>query len=55
MTYLDHNATSPLLPEVRAAMEPWLGVPANPGLYSPRRQPKASDHTPVVVELNDRP
>jgi len=28
--YLDHNATSPLLPEVRAAMEPWLGAPANP-------------------------
>ncbi len=28
--YLDHNATSPLLPQVRAAMEPWLGVPANP-------------------------
>lgn len=28
--YLDHNATSPLLPEVREAMEPWLGVPANP-------------------------
>ena len=30
MAYLDHNATSPLLPEVRAVMEPWLGVPANP-------------------------
>lgn len=30
MIYLDHNATSPLLPEVREAMEPWLGVPANP-------------------------
>ncbi|MCB9678527.1 MAG: aminotransferase class V-fold PLP-dependent enzyme [Alphaproteobacteria bacterium] len=30
MIYLDHNATSPLLPEVRDAMEPWLGVPANP-------------------------
>lgn len=30
MIYLDHAATSPLLPEVRAAIEPWLGVPANP-------------------------
>ncbi len=30
MIYLDHNATSPLLGEVRAAMEPWWGVPANP-------------------------
>ena len=30
MIYLDHNATSPLLPEVLEAMLPWLGVPANP-------------------------
>jgi cysteine desulfurase len=30
MVYLDHAATSPLLPEARAAMEPWWGVPANP-------------------------
>jgi cysteine desulfurase len=30
MIYLDHNATSPMHPEVRAAMEPWWGVPANP-------------------------
>jgi cysteine desulfurase len=28
--YLDHAATSPLRAEVRAAMEPWWGVPANP-------------------------
>ncbi len=28
--YLDHNATSPLLPEVLEAMRPWLGTPANP-------------------------
>lgn len=29
--YLDHAATTPLSPEARAAMEPWLGsVPANP-------------------------
>lgn len=29
--YLDTNATAPLAPEVRAAMEPWLqSVPANP-------------------------
>lgn len=30
LVYLDHNATSPLLPEVLEAMRPWLGVPANP-------------------------
>ena len=30
--YLDYNATAPLAPEVRAAMEPWLEpVPTNPG------------------------
>jgi cysteine desulfurase len=28
--YLDHNATAPLRPEVREAMLPWLGPPANP-------------------------
>ncbi|MCB9681555.1 MAG: cysteine desulfurase [Alphaproteobacteria bacterium] len=30
MIYLDHNATSPLLPEVRAMMLPWLERPTNP-------------------------
>ncbi|MCA9492548.1 MAG: aminotransferase class V-fold PLP-dependent enzyme [Myxococcales bacterium] len=29
-TYLDHAATSPLLPEVDAAMAPWRGRPVNP-------------------------
>jgi cysteine desulfurase len=28
--YLDHAATSPLLPEALEAMRPWLGAPANP-------------------------
>jgi cysteine desulfurase len=28
--YLDHHATSPLLPEVLDVMRPWLGAPANP-------------------------
>ncbi len=30
MIYLDHAATSPMLDEVRDAMWPWLGRPANP-------------------------
>lgn len=29
-TYLDYNATAPLKPSARAAMEPWLAVAANP-------------------------
>lgn len=40
MIYLDHNATSPLLPEVLEAMRPWLGVPANPA--SPHRLGQAA-------------
>lgn len=30
MVYLDHNATTPMLPAVLEAMSPWFGVPANP-------------------------
>jgi cysteine desulfurase len=30
MVYLDHNATTPMLPEVVEAMNGWFGVPANP-------------------------
>ncbi|MFT4626625.1 MAG: cysteine desulfurase [Myxococcota bacterium] len=30
MIYLDHNATAPMLPEVRDAMAPWWGRPSNP-------------------------
>ena len=35
MIYLDYQATTPLAPEVRAAMEPWLDHFANP--HSPSR------------------
>ena len=35
MIYLDYQATTPLAPEVRAAMEPWLDRFANP--HSPSR------------------
>ena len=35
MIYLDYQATTPLAPEVRAAMEPWLDHFANP--HSPHR------------------
>ena len=50
--YLDHNATSPLRPEARAAMEPWLGErgAGNPSsLHAEGRAARA-----VVDEARDR-
>lgn len=39
--YLDHAATTPLLPEVRRAMEPWLAEFGNPSsLYQEGREAK---------------
>ncbi len=46
MTYLDHNATSPLLDDVRLAMEPWLGVPTNPSSVH-----RAGQRARAAVEL----
>lgn len=43
MIYLDHNATSPLHPDVREAMEPWFGVPCNPSsIHGPGRRAAAA-------------
>ena len=42
MIYLDYQATTPLAPEVEAAMEPWLGEKfANP--HSPSRWGREAD------------
>ena len=41
VTYLDHNATSPLLGEVLDAMTPWFGIPANPASAHRRGQAAA--------------
>ena len=46
MVYLDHNATTPMLPEVLEAMTPWFGVPANPASIHQHGQRAA-----VAVEL----
>ncbi len=40
MTYLDYQATTPLAPEVKAAMLPWLDKFANP--HSPNREGRAA-------------
>ena len=40
MTYLDYQATTPLAPEVKAAMLPWLDRFANP--HSPNREGRAA-------------
>lgn len=41
--YLDHAATTPLLPEAREAMEPWLGHTGNPSsLHQEGRKAKAA-------------
>jgi cysteine desulfurase len=55
--YLDHAATSPLLPEVAEAMREWLGVPANPSSVhaAGRRAAAAVDRARVeVAALLDR-
>ncbi|CAN5576347.1 cysteine desulfurase NifS [soil metagenome] len=40
--YLDYAATAPLLPEVRAAMEPWLNAGNASSLYAEGRKAKAA-------------
>jgi cysteine desulfurase len=58
MIYLDHNATSPLLPEVLEAMDPWLGVPANPasvhrtGQAAAAAVERAREHVAALVGGN---
>lgn len=57
MIYLDHAATSPLLPEVLDAMAPWFGVPANPSsVHAPGRRAAAALHRAriAVAALLDR-
>lgn len=43
MIYLDHNATSPLLPEVREILLQWLDRPANPSsIHTPGQRAAAA-------------
>lgn len=52
MIYLDYQATTPLAPEARDAMLPWLGGPDSDGGYAnPSSQYRAGRAASVAVEL----
>lgn len=58
MIYLDHNATSPMLPSVLEVVRPWLGIPANPSSAHAAGQRAASAVETAreeVAELLGRP
>ncbi len=49
--YLDHQATTPLAPEARAAMLPWLGGPEGMGFANPHSMHKAGRAAAAAVEV----
>ncbi|HMP55079.1 MAG TPA: cysteine desulfurase family protein [Novosphingobium sp.] len=49
--YLDHQATTPLAPEARAAMEPWLAGPEAPGFANPHSPHKAGRAAAAAIEF----
>ena len=49
--YLDHQATTPLAPEARAAMLPWLGGPDTMGFANPHSMHKAGRGAAAAVEV----
>lgn len=52
MIYLDYQATTPLAPEAREAMLPWLGGPdSNGGYANPSSQYRAGRAASVAVEM----
>lgn len=48
--YLDHQATTPLAPEARAAMLPWLAGPESMGFANPHSMHKAGRSAAAAVE-----
>ena len=50
MIYLDYQATTPLAPEVRAAMLPWLDGPDGDGFANPAANYRAGRAAAVAVE-----
>ena len=49
--YLDHQATTPLAPEARAAMLPWLAGPESMGFANPHSMHKAGRAAAAAVEV----
>ncbi|NLR72614.1 cysteine desulfurase [Novosphingobium sp. ERN07] len=51
MIYLDYQATTPLAPEARAAMLPWLAGPGEPGFANPHSPHRAGRAAAAAVEV----
>ena len=49
--YFDHQATTPLAPEARAAMLPWLAGPESMGFANPHSMHKAGRAAAAAVEV----
>lgn len=51
MIYLDYQATTPLAPEAREAMLPWLGGPGTMGFANPHSPNRAGRMAAAAIEL----
>lgn len=51
MIYLDYQATTPLAPEAREAMLPWLGGPESTGFGNPHSAHRMGRHAAAAVEV----
>lgn len=51
MTYLDYQATTPLAPEARSAMLPWLDGPDGDGFANPHSAHRAGRRAAAAIEV----
>lgn len=51
MIFLDHQATTPLAPEAREAMLPWLGGPGSDGFANPHSPNRAARAAAAAIEI----
>ena len=49
--YLDHQATTPLAPEAKEAMLPWLSGPESMGFANPHSMHRAGRAAAAAVEV----